>query len=177
MTAEYGKKWIGRHVVDCSGLLSWAFKQLGGKMAHGSNTMWNDYTTAKGDLKSGKRSDGKTLRPASAVFRRDGDDYYHVGLYVGNGKVIESQSTQSGVVISGISRWHAWGELKGVQYEQEVVPVSEVYQEVTVIADGGVNFRSAPNTSANRIAVIPSGAVVNAAAYNDTWSKVQYGGK
>ena len=27
MTAEYGSKWIGKRVADCSGLFSWAFSQ------------------------------------------------------------------------------------------------------------------------------------------------------
>ena len=27
---QYGSKWIGKTVADCSGLFSWAFRQLGG---------------------------------------------------------------------------------------------------------------------------------------------------
>ena len=55
---EYGQKWIGSIVVDCSGLFSWAFKSLGGYIYHGSNTMWDKYCTKQGDLKAGRRSDG-----------------------------------------------------------------------------------------------------------------------
>ena len=40
MTAKYGRQWVGRRVSDCSGLFYWAFKELGGYMYHGSNTMW-----------------------------------------------------------------------------------------------------------------------------------------
>ena len=50
MTVKYGSRWIGRRVADCSGLFSWAFKELGGYMYHGSNTMWNKYCTSKGTL-------------------------------------------------------------------------------------------------------------------------------
>jgi hypothetical protein len=39
-------KWIGHWVTDCSGLFYWAFKELGGYMYHGSNTMWSKYCTA-----------------------------------------------------------------------------------------------------------------------------------
>ena len=49
-TVQYGKKWIGHYVADCSGLFSWAFKQLGGFVYHGSNTMWDQYCTARGEL-------------------------------------------------------------------------------------------------------------------------------
>ena len=50
----YGSKWIGHQVADCSGLFSWAFKQLGGYMYHGSDTMFRKYCTNKGELKKGK---------------------------------------------------------------------------------------------------------------------------
>lgn len=118
MIVKYGQKWVGRRVADCSGLFSWAFKQLGGYMYHGSNTMWSKYCTSKGALKSGKRSDGKALKPGSAVFKcRNGTDYYHVGLYIGGGIVIEAQGTSTGVVTSSVSKWTHWGELKGVNYD------------------------------------------------------------
>ena len=52
---KYGNKWIGHKVADCSGLFSWAFRQLGGYMYHGSNTMWLKYCTAKGEMRNGKR--------------------------------------------------------------------------------------------------------------------------
>jgi cell wall-associated NlpC family hydrolase len=48
--ALYGSKWVGHIVTDCSGLFYWAFKELGGYMYHGSNTMWDKYCTAKGEL-------------------------------------------------------------------------------------------------------------------------------
>ena len=80
-TIQYGRKWNGRPVTDCSGLFSWAFKKLGGYMAHGSNTMWTKYMASKGTLRNGRCTDGKELLPGTAVFRNRGSDYYHVGLY------------------------------------------------------------------------------------------------
>ena len=32
MTVEYGSRWIGRRVADCSGLYVWAYKQHGEKI-------------------------------------------------------------------------------------------------------------------------------------------------
>ena len=49
---RYGKKWIGHRVADCSGLFSWAFRQLGGTMYHGSNTMYLKWCADKGSLQS-----------------------------------------------------------------------------------------------------------------------------
>ena len=118
-TVKYGARWIGHRVVDCSGLFYWAFKQLGGYMYHGSNTMFDKYCTAKGGLKKGKRTDGKELKPGTALFTGTKEDHGHVGLYIGDGFTIEAKSTQTGVVWgkASDSKWTFWGELKGVNYE------------------------------------------------------------
>ena len=115
---KYGSRWIGHMVADCSGLFSWAFKKLGGYMYHGSNTMYLKYCTDKGKLEKGKRSDGKPLKPGTAVFVWNGKTYSHVGLYVGDGNVVEAASTLKGVTTSSVtaSKWSHWGELKGVNY-------------------------------------------------------------
>ena len=117
---KYGSKWIGHMVADCSGLFYWAFKQLGGYMYHGSNTMWDRYCTAKGELINGKRDDGQELKPGTAVFtyNKTKKNRGHVGLYIGGGYVIEAMGAQNGVVKSKITlaKWVEWGELKGVDY-------------------------------------------------------------
>lgn len=92
-TIRYGQQWVGRRVADCSGLFWWAYKQLGGYMYHGSNTMWRKYAAAKGSLHGGKRTDGQPLKPGTAVFLTKGSDRHHVGLYVGDGEVIEAKGT------------------------------------------------------------------------------------
>lgn len=119
--AMYGAKWIGRTVADCSGLFAWAFKKLGGYIYHGSNTIWDKYCTSKGELIKGKRDDGKELRPGTAIFthNKKTGKRGHIGLYIGDGWVIEASGTINGVIKSKItiSKWVEWGELKGVDYE------------------------------------------------------------
>lgn len=116
MTVKYGAKWIGRKVADCSGLFYWAFKQLGGYIYHGSNTIFKSYTTATGQLVNGQRSDGQPIKPGTAVFLHNDTGYHHIGLYVGDNTVVEAKGTQHGVVTSKLSHWDYWGELKGVDY-------------------------------------------------------------
>ena len=120
MTVKYGAQWIGHTVSDCSGMFYWAFRQLGGYMYHGSNTMWNKYCTAQGELKNGNRADGKPLKPGTAVFQKKTSGgtttRSHVGLYIGAGTVIEAHGTRAGVITSKVSGWAEWGELKGVDY-------------------------------------------------------------
>jgi hypothetical protein len=119
-SAMYGAKWVGHYVADCSGLFAWAFQLLGGSIAHGSNSIWNSYCTNKGKLKGGKRTDGKKLKPGSAVFTYNAakKNRGHIGLYIGDGRVIEASGTKAGVVKSsvGLSKWVEWGELKGIDY-------------------------------------------------------------
>ncbi len=124
---EYGSKWIGKKVADCSGLFSWAFKQLGGYMYHGSDTMYRKYCSSKGELKKGKRSDNAALKPGTAVFVWNGSKYSHVGLFVGDGTVIEAMGTINGVTTSRVTagKWTHWGELSGIFYGNAESAVSE----------------------------------------------------
>lgn len=118
-TVKWGQRWVGHYVADCSGLFVWAFKQLGGSIYHGSNTIWNKYCSAQGKLVNGKRSDGYALLPGTAVFLLKSGNRHHIGLYIGNGKCIEAKGTYYGVVVSDITHWDEWGELKGVEYSAE----------------------------------------------------------
>ena len=121
--ALYGSKWIGHTVADCSGLFYWAFKQLGGSIYHGSNSIYDRYCSAKGKTTEEIR---KAMKPGTAVFTGDASKHGHIGLYVGNGKVIEASGTQAGVCTSNLSagKWTYWGELKDVSYSGENAPVS-----------------------------------------------------
>ena len=118
----YGSKWIGHRVADCSGLFSWAFRQLGGYIYHGSDTMYRKYCSNKGELKKGKRTDGATLKPGTAVFVWNGKKYSHVGLFVGGDTVIEAMGTINGVTTTKVTagKWTNWGELQGVDYSNAV---------------------------------------------------------
>lgn len=113
--ALYGAKWINHYVADCSGLFRWAFKELGYDIAHGSNSIYDRYCTEKGKLNDSLK---KTLLPGTAVFTGDANSHGHIGLYVGNGKVIEASGTQAGVCTSNLSagKWTYYGLLKNVDY-------------------------------------------------------------
>ena len=121
MTVKYGKKWIGHMVADCSGLFRWAYKQLGSDIAHGSNSIYKSYCSGKGLLKNGKRTDGYELLTGTAVFTGTEDDHGHIGLYIGDGYVIEAKGTQNGVIKSKVTekKWTYWGKLKSVNYGEE----------------------------------------------------------
>ena len=117
MTVKYGSRWIGHYVADCSGLFRWAFKQLGSDIHHGSNLIFDCDCKQTGALSNGQYA-GQPIAPGTAVFTGTQGDHGHIGLYVGNGKVIEAKGTQAGVVESNVTdkKWTWWGVLKNVEY-------------------------------------------------------------
>lgn len=180
--ALYGAKWIGHWVTDCSGLFYWAFKELGGYMYHGSNTMWDKYCISKGKLSKGKRTDGQPLKPGTAVFVLKGtSNRSHVGLYIGNDLVIEASGTQTGVITTKITntKWCEWGELKGVIFDNTSTstPTTTPNTSKSALVIGTrLALRSAPSTSASIITRVDTGERVQ--LLDDTeWVKVKYQGK
>lgn len=120
--ALYGSKWVGHSVADCSGLFVWAFKQLGGSIYHGSNSIYDRYCSEKGKITDEIR---KTMLPGTAVFVcKASGNKSHIGLYIGNGTVIEAQGTQAGVCTSKLNtaKWTYYGLLKDVQYTASEAP-------------------------------------------------------
>lgn len=175
---QYGQQWVGHYVADCSGLFSWAFSKLGGYMYHGSNTMWNKYMTSKGKLSGGKRTDGQALKPGTAVFvLKNGSDRSHVGLYIGNGEVIEASTTKVGVIKSKItnSKWAEWGEMKGVDYSASKDDSSSSSVGSAMVNAVKVALRTGPSTNDSIILRVDKGERVQ--VLGDSWTKVTYQGK
>ena len=173
MTIRYGSRWIGKRVADCSGLFYWAFKELGGSIYHGSNTIWKQYCTAQGTLRAGQE-----LRPGTALFKVNGDDRYHIGLYVGGDTVIEARGTQTGVVTSSVSTWHEWGELKGVEYADNATAApSQQTKTVVIVSEGGkVNIRKGNSTKYACITSVKPGTTYElVATAANGWNAVVYG--
>ena len=121
-----GGKWVNHYVADCSGLFRWAYSKLGFSITHSSNYIWTSHCSAKGELKNGKKENGSDVRPGTAVFVHPAGNSKrtHIGLYIGDGRVIEAASTVKGVIESKITdkKWNEWGELKKVDYGTEPTP-------------------------------------------------------
>ena len=79
-------KWLNKEVFDCSGLIVYALQQLG--------LINNDYTAA-GLYKLCKQITIYDLQPGDFVFNKK---FSHVGIYIGDNKVIHARSTYHGVV-------------------------------------------------------------------------------
>ena len=183
--ATKGSKWVGHTVADCSGLFTWEFNQLGGYMYHGSNTMYNSYCTSKGKLTKKGRADGQVLKPGTAVFTYSTKTkkYGHVGLYVGNDRVIEASGTNAGIITTTISggKWTYWGELKGVDYGKTTTTTPEPQKtesKKTATVNGTrVALRAAPSTTSGAVLLrVDKGKTVE--VLDDTqWTRISYNGK
>lgn len=125
--AKYGSRWIGKYVIDCSGMPYRAFNKLGVKIAHGSNSIWNSYLSQKGKLTDKSAAFLATLPKGAAILTGNDSSKPHIGTYDGNGYVIEARGTTSGVVKTSIndSKWKYWGLYKDLDYDVSPVPVPE----------------------------------------------------
>ncbi len=81
---------------DCSGLICWALNKLG---------LQSSDINSRGLYARCKPINKADLQTGDMVFRHDGDRIHHVGVYVGDGKVIECKGRDHGVVEVDIDRW------------------------------------------------------------------------
>ena len=167
---RYGDRWIGYIVYDCSGLTMALAKKLGVSIAHGSNSQWKSCVN-KGALPCAG------LPIGALVFKlRNTTDYYHVGIYIGENRVIEAQGTQTGVVISSLTSWTHYGLIKGISYdaEEEQEPLTTGTATVSTENGGQLNVRASTSTSAKRIDIIDNGSKVEVLAMSGDWAKIRF---
>ena len=93
--AQVGKGYVmgttGPSTFDCSGLMYAAYKQVGISLPRTSQTQFSAGTSvSKGDL-----------QPGDLVFYYGG--ITHVGMYIGNGKIVHAANRGSGVVTASVN--------------------------------------------------------------------------
>jgi cell wall-associated NlpC family hydrolase len=100
--AQIGKpyQWggAGPNTFDCSGLVMWSYDQIGVHLDHWTGDQWNE----------GAHISQSELRPGDLVFfaynTSDPNTIHHVGMYVGNGEMVEAPFTGADVRISSAFR-------------------------------------------------------------------------
>ena len=158
-TKQFGSKWIGRMVTDCSGLVRWTCLQLGEKVSHHSHYLYTDYCRNKGKLVNGLRADGTQPLPGSLVFLTNQEGRkHHVGVYVGNNVVIEAKGTEWGVITSQLAHWNAWGQLKCISYSNSVEKKIQDNVNYVITTNPGsyLNLREKPSKNSLSLARIIS---------------------
>ena len=75
---------------DCSGLIMWAYAQVGRGLPHSSRSLYS----------MTRRISAEQLQPGDLVF--GGSPVHHVGLYIGNGQMVHAPHSGDVVKVSGI---------------------------------------------------------------------------
>ena len=168
LSAEIGNKWVGHHVADCSGLIAYLCRTFSVSVPHGSNSIWRYSLSKKGPISG-------SIPIGSIVFKLKGEDYYHVGVYVGNGEVVEAQGTKTGVVKSKLDTWSHYGLLKDFDYTDGDLPELQPGQAVVDVPnDGTLRVRERPSETGKVIDTIRENDAVEVLATSGEWAKIRY---
>ena len=103
MRAQVGKPYVwgatGPDTWDCSGLVQAAYRTIGIQLPR--------VTTDQ--VAAGPKVSGADLQPGDLLFVPGSDGTVaapgHVGMYVGNGQVIDAKGARWGVVLANVSAW------------------------------------------------------------------------
>jgi cell wall-associated NlpC family hydrolase len=92
---EYVWGGAGPNVFDCSGLVMWAYAQIGISLQHFTGDQWNE----------GEHISRSQLEPGDLVFFFQ--DISHVGMYVGNGMMVDAPTFGQPVQIQPVM-WNVY---------------------------------------------------------------------
>jgi len=100
----------GPDTYDCSGLVMWAYAQVGVTVDHWTGFQWNE----------GAHISLSDLRAGDLVFfatnTNDPNTIHHVGMYIGNGQMVEAPYTGANVRISNAFRDDLIGAVRLYQH-------------------------------------------------------------
>jgi uncharacterized protein YgiM (DUF1202 family) len=121
-----------------------------------------------------------SAQSSNGWYETEPGDVYHVGLYVGNGNVVEAQSKKTGVVTTKIDKWHYAAELVDTVYdvcESTKTEQTTACLGIVKINSGWLNLRSGPATTRSCEAKAYNGDVLSVVGEHDDWYIVDRGGK
>lgn len=86
-----------RYGWDCSGLVLWTYKQFNIELKH----------SATAQAHSGQKVSYKNAKPGDIVTFSNGSDYwyYHSGIYLGNGMIVDGNSWHGTTVVQPLSNF------------------------------------------------------------------------
>lgn len=171
---------IGKTVHDCSGLIKAPLMKstpegtlcYRANFDRSANMMYQD-ASIKGSLSTMPETPGIILHRNN-----------HVGVYIGNGEVIEAKGFDYGVIKSKVSdsTWLHWFQHKDVDYSEGVViedkksdpkPVKSVIYKV--IAQSGLNIRSGRGTNYNKVGAYNYGERIEVSEIVNNWATTPKG--
>ena len=106
------RKWLGKQVYDCSGLVMKAFEKVNIKLIHNSQSAWKHTNWAKSGTISNYPKDKVVILYR---FSKTKNKMEHSGIYIGGGMFIHAKGSKYGVVMEKMPfSWTHWGIPKGL---------------------------------------------------------------
>lgn len=173
-------KWDGKRVWDCSGLFRGVWRALWNYRSGGATTIWNTWCTgAKGSIAT------MPDRPGLAVFVQSlasPSTYAHIGLYVGDGMVVDAGGSRTGVLHRKLSAhpWTHWADLDDVDAFNTGTPPEQAPAlwsgRVGTRTGGGISLWT-DGTKTMAVARVPEGALVDVLGAADAqgFAQTRYG--
>lgn len=108
------EKWLGKICYDCSGLIIWTLQQLG------IFPKTEDYDADAIYRKLCSPLEKDELKPGDLCFIKKDGYMNHIGMYIGNNRLVHARGTNYGVVESSLSSsYNAFGRLLYFQNQSE----------------------------------------------------------
>ena len=189
--------------IDCSGLWVKCFRDQGASIYHGSNTIFREYCSETGKIKS-----EKDLQPGMAIFKckewtdsesdkknkwykKDPGNLSHIGMVTSVNPLVITHAT-SPVCKQDfkIGNWKYWGKVKNVDYgsdpgpspspDPSPSPEPDPRRNMYTYAENGkpINLRVKASTKAKLVDKVPVGQAVTWLKDNGAgWAYIQWGWK
>ncbi len=169
---EYAKKFIGTPYVwggttpsgfDCSGFVQYVYRN-----AAGINLPRTDVD----QIKAGTPVSRNDLQPGDLISPHPG----HIGIYIGNGKMIHSPQTGDVVKISDVYGFYAASRISGVtQYPKVASDAKPIKSSYMLIVTSPQPVRTAPVDSASVVRTLKYGDRIDIYAEYGQWSLIARG--
>ncbi|KNY26310.1 C40 family peptidase [Pseudobacteroides cellulosolvens] len=128
------EKWIGKYSGDCSDLILYALKK------DGKIKPSEDYTAQGIYDKLCKPITKAELKVGDLCFTKGTNEIVHIGIYLGNNRVLHARSTFYGVVNTQLfTSFNVFGKLKCYENETELIN-PDVENAINILMEKTVNI-------------------------------------
>lgn len=176
------KSQFGKRVHDCCGLVKgylWSATPTStpvynAKQDFDVNTFYKK-CTKKGTISTFKKVQGQLVFKGTAAKKT------HMGVYVGNNKVVEAKGHAYGVVTSSITSWSYWGQCNLITDDVTPKPTptpaptptpTPVAKKYKVTAKRGLNVRRGPGKSYGVVKTLQYSTTVTVYEQKNGWGKI-----
>ena len=176
-----------KRCFDCAGLVKslWLYPKYNAADDLGATGIYGK-CAVKGPITRDK------LKKGILLFKGNDKQKSHVGVYIGDNKIVEAKNHASGVIKSELNdSWKYYAEYYNVDYSDETpapTPELKFDSDICKFCSGitltvntktdDLMLRSTPEIAENIIASMPKGSkVIWRGYYSGNWYQVQYGNK